>query len=80
MNKAEAEALMEGRTFLLIREVAEVLERSRGVVRQGVLDGHVPATKLGNTYRVPVEWVRRALDPQLPTTDQDTPTTTDHTR
>lgn len=51
-------ALLEGRLFASVPEVAEIFRWDERTIRRGIKDGQIPATQVGATHRIPVAWIR----------------------
>lgn len=58
MTTTAPPAILEGRLFATVPEVAEILGYDERTVRRGIKDGQIPATQVGATHRVPVAWIR----------------------
>ncbi|MGH3276707.1 MAG: hypothetical protein ACRDNZ_20560 [Streptosporangiaceae bacterium] len=56
-------AQMDGRLFASVTEVSVIFnyDRRGRTLRRGIEAGAVPAIKAGDTYRIPVAWVREQL-------------------
>jgi excisionase family DNA binding protein len=50
---------LKGRNFAFAYEVASILRMDVRTVRTAIINGDIPATKAGSTYRVPVAWLRQ---------------------
>lgn len=53
--------ILDGRSFATVAEAAGVLRCDARTVRRMITEGEIPATKVGKSYRVPVEWLRREV-------------------
>lgn len=49
---------LDGRWFVSVAEVAEVLGVDPRTVRRAIEAGEVPAVRVGQRYRVPAAWLR----------------------
>lgn len=55
-----------GRLFFTVAEVASAMERDRRTIRRGIEIGEIPASKIGNTIRIPAAWLRSAAGLEEP--------------
>jgi excisionase family DNA binding protein len=53
-------ARLKGRLFATVTEASVILsyDPQGRTVRKAIASGTIPATKVGNTFRIPVAWLR----------------------
>jgi excisionase family DNA binding protein len=51
---------LEGRNFATVTEAASILELDPRTVLSAIKRGEIPATKVGQVYRIPTAWLRTA--------------------
>lgn len=54
---------LDGRLFATVTEVSAIFgyDRQGRTVRRAIKAGDIPAIKAGDTYRVPVHWIREQV-------------------
>ncbi len=50
---------LDGRLFADVPEVAELMRSDARTVRRAIEAGEIPATRVGQRWRVPTSWLRR---------------------
>jgi hypothetical protein len=60
---AEALRRLDGRLFASVPETSAIFgyDRQGRTVRKGIEAGEIPAIRVGNTWRVPVVWIREQV-------------------
>lgn len=53
---------LEGRIFVSVPELAELMGCDPRTVRAGIEKGEIPATRIGHVWRIPMEWVEKAAN------------------
>lgn len=51
---------LDGRLFAEVPEVAQLFETDARTVRAAIGRGEIPATRVGQRWRVPTAWLRQA--------------------
>jgi excisionase family DNA binding protein len=50
---------IRGKLFATTTEAGAVLRYDHRTIRKGIEAGEIPAVRMGTTWRIPVEWIRR---------------------